>query len=382
MQDLNKVRCAIYRGGTSRGLFFHSCDLPNDTGAQDDLILAVMGSPDARQIDGLGGATSHTSKAAIIGTSDHPEADIDYTFLQVGIDRPIVDRRGMCGNLLAAVGLFAVDEGLIKAEEPVTTVRVRNLNTNSLFHVLIPVKGGRSVTQGDYRVAGVPKAGAHIRVEFLSPHGHVTGRLLPTGNPRDLVEVDGRPYGVTIVDASNPVVFVHLSDFGLSGTESVQYLNSKGDLLGLLERVRSKCAQLLGLVSDEQRAGLDSPILPRLCLLSQPVEYLASTGEVIFPSKQDVTCKMLSMQLFHQSFAVTAAVCLGVATMIKGSIPNEIVELGGWPERLRIGHPGGVMDVEVTGKLRRGTDFQGRVAVGRTARRLMDGFAYFPRREE
>jgi len=347
MYGLRKVRCAIYRGGTSRGVFLHADDVPQDREAQDRLVLALMGSPDVRQIDGLGGATSHTSKGAIINRSAHPEADVDYNFLQVSVDRPIVDRSGMCGNLLSAVGLFAVDEGLVKISEPVTIVSVRNVNTGKFFRVHVPVSDGKSVVQGNYRIAGVPKPGAYIQLDFIDPAGSVTGKLLPTGNPNNEIEIDGRRYDVSIVDASNPMVFALLSDFGLTGIEPIQQLNSDSELLTLLERVRSECAYLIGFVKDQKHASMESPAIPRLCLVGSAVGYFTLSNEKVSESQQDISCRMLSMQKVHQSFAVTAAVCLGVAVMIKGTIPKRLLTSGIAEGRLRIGHPSGVMEVAV-----------------------------------
>lgn len=376
---MEKIRCAIYRGGTSRGIFLHSDDIPEDRKAQDRLALALMGSPDIRQIDGLGGATSHTSKIAVISRSTYQETDIDYHFIQVAVDRPMVDRSGMCGNLLSAAGLFAVDEGLVKIEEPVTVVRIRNINTEKSFQVHIPVKSGRSVVSGDYKIAGVPKAGAYIRLDFIDPSGSITGELLPTHYAQDEIHVDGQKYVVSLVDASNPMVFSLLSDFSLQGTETIPQLNSNPGLLSLFEKVRAECAYLFGFVKDPSKALDESPALPRLCLIGPPIGYLALDGSQVQGSELDITCRMLSMQRVHQSFAVTGAVCLATAAMIKDTIPNGLLSgLNGG--RLRIGHPSGVMEVEVEGrvegKIEEGLDFRGCISLGRTARRLMEGFAY------
>lgn len=358
-------------------MFLQAGNVPEDREAQDRFALALMGSPDIRQIDGLGGATSHTSKIAIISQSTHQEADVDYNFLQIAIDRPIVDRSGMCGNLLSAVGLFAVDEGLIKIQEPVTVVRVRNINTCKFFRVHVPVKSGRSVVLGDYEIAGVPKPGAYIRMDFIDPGGSVTGKLLPIGSPHEKIQVDGKRYNVSIVDSSNPMAFFLLSDFNLTGAETIQQLNSDSNLMSFLERVRAECAYLLGFVGDPSHALHKSPALPRLCLVGSPIGYLTLNGNSVLESQQDITCRMLSMQRVHQSFAVTGAVCLATAAMIKGTIPNRLLsDLNGG--RLRIGHPSGVMEVEVIGRVEEGSLFRGCVSVGRPARRLMEGFAYVP----
>jgi 2-methylaconitate cis-trans-isomerase PrpF len=381
MYDLVPLKCYLYRGGTSRGIFFHEKDLPGDFEKRKLIFLALMGSPDVRQIDGLGGATSHTSKVVVISPSREEGIDLEYDFYQVGIEDPVVDRRGMCGNLLAAAGLFAVDEGLVTAREPVTIVSIRNSNTGKRFLLHIPVKNGKSVTQGMHKISGVAKPGACILQEFLDPGGAVTGRLLPTGKAEDPIQVKGSGYRVSIVDASHPSVFMFLKDAKLSGKENLSALNSNHELLNHLEAIRGEVAHLCGFVLDASEARVKSPALPRLALVGPPVSYSTLSGQAIDASEMDVRLMMLSMQRFHQSIAGTGAICLAAAASIPGSIVNQIYKPSSSNPKIRIGHPSGVMEasVEVDMDLDRELPHIRKVIVSRTARRLMEGIAYIPK---
>ena len=199
MYEQIPVRCSILRGGTSRAIFFRANDLPRSREMAEKLLLNVFGSPDIREIDGLGGATSQTSKAAIIGPPSRPDADVDYSFAQVVVDQPTVDWGGNCGNISSAVGPYAINSGMVRAVEPITTVRVHNTNTAKIILEHVPVVGGRAAATGTYRIPGVPVPAARILLEFSSPGGSVTGKLLPTGNPKDKVTIaDGRTFTVSI----------------------------------------------------------------------------------------------------------------------------------------------------------------------------------------
>jgi 2-methylaconitate cis-trans-isomerase PrpF len=381
MYDLSKVRCFLYRGGTSRGLFFHARDLPPDFEQRKEMFLALMGSPDIRQIDGLGGATSHTSKVVVMSPSKEEGIDVDYDFYQVGIENSLVDRQGMCGNLLAAAGLFAVDEGLVAAREPVTVVSVKNTNTGKRFLVHIPVKDGQSVTQGTHRISGVARPGACIWQEFIDPGGAVTGKLLPTGKVEDTIQVKDFLYHVSIVDASNPLALMFLQDVQLSGKEKIPALNSNHELLEHLEAIRGEAARLCGFVQEASEARTKSPGVPRLALVSKPVSYTTLSGQEVDASEMDVRLCMLSMQRFHQSVAGTAAICLAAAASIPGSIVNQIYQPSPTHPVVRIGNPSGVTEAEVEAE-RIGPPEGARirkVVVSRTARRLMEGIAYYPR---
>jgi 2-methylaconitate cis-trans-isomerase PrpF len=394
MQDLISFPCAFLRGGTSRGLFFHRRNLP-DPSAWDGIFMAAMGTPDVRQINGLGGATSHTSKIAVISTSQESGADVDYLFAQVGISEPVVDYKGMCGNLLAAVGPFAVDEGLVKAVEPITPVRVFNFNTRKHFVVNVPVRDGRSVSQGDYRIDGVAGSGAYIRVDYLKPGGAYSGKLFPTGRLVDLVELEGiPPLEVTILDVANPMVFIRAEDLGIRSLGMEDPRSADPARLLLLERIRSKACYLAGFIDTPQRATQQMPAVPRPALVQGPTEARTLQGRILHPSEMDLYSHMSSMQRMHQSYAGTGAVCLAVAACIPGTVVHSVLKNSGSTSRLsgfsavepdiqsklkiisssiRFGHPSGIFQVEVEeeGDLKQ-------VSMGRTARRLMDGRVFVP----
>src|SRR5437868_6315660 len=209
VMDTRPIECSILRGGTSRGVFFKDSVLPTERPVVDRILLDVFGSPDVRQIDGLGGATSQTSKTMIVGPSRRPDADVDYTFAQVSVTQPVVDWGGNCGNLSAAVGPYAVDAGLVEAEGELVSLRLFNTNTQKTIVSHVPVVDRRAAVSGDYAIPGVPGTGARVVLDFLDPAGSVTGSLLPTGRTRDEVRVgDGRTFSVSVVDAANPVVFL------------------------------------------------------------------------------------------------------------------------------------------------------------------------------
>ena len=219
MKPNTKIPCVFMRGGTSKALFFHEKDLPEDESLRDKIILSALGSPDVRQIDGMGGGTTTTSKVAIIKKSSREGVDIDYTFRQVSPESSIVGKTMNCGNISSAVGPFAIDEGLVEAVEPVTSVRVFNTNTNKLMVLHVAVGNGRALTEGNFEIDGVPGTGAKIQIEFSNPQGAVSGRLLPTGSPLDTIVIDGKTYEYSLLDVGNPTVFVRAEQFGLSGLE-------------------------------------------------------------------------------------------------------------------------------------------------------------------
>ncbi len=217
--EMEMLRCAIVRGGTSKGVFIMANEYPKDPAKRDAAILAVYGSPDVRQIDGLGGADVLTSKHAIISPSSRPDADVDYTFCQVSFDTAFVDYRGNCGNISSGVGPFAIDEGLVAPVEPITTVRINMTNSQRILVAEVPVKDGKAMVDGDFAIDGVPGTGAKIAMDWSDVVGGITGKLLPTGNAKDTIEVDGIKYTVSIVDAGNPVVFVNAASLRMTGTE-------------------------------------------------------------------------------------------------------------------------------------------------------------------
>lgn len=374
--EQSMIRCTILRGGTSKGIYMHENNLPAEKDARDAVILKIYGSPDVRQIDGLGGADPLTSKLAIIGPSSHPDADVDYTFAQVSINQALVDYSGNCGNISAGVGPFAVDEGLVKAVEPVTVVRILNTNTKKILIAEVPVKDGKAMVRGDYAIAGVPGSGAKIMLDFAGTAGAATGKMLPTGNTKDLLEIEGvGPIEASIVDVANPMVFVRAADLELTGIETPKMIDSNKKLLDILENIRAKAAVLCKMAQTEEEATQKSPAFPMVAFVSKPQDYQDfSTGKDIFKTDVDVVSRLMFMQVTHKTYAGTGTTCTGAAAKIPGTIVNEMLE--GDSSLVRIGHPAGVIDIEVEVEKQDDQIELKRAAYGRTARRIMDGYVY------
>jgi 2-methylaconitate cis-trans-isomerase PrpF len=379
-----QIRAVFMRGGTSRGLFFHDKDLPTDADLRARVILAAYGSPDiyGRQIDGIGGATSTTSKVAIISSSNVPGIDVNYTFGQVDITRPLVDMKGNCGNISAAVGPFAVDEGLVKATDPLTTVRFLNTNTNKVIQAHVPTRNGRFDEEGDFAIDGIPGTNSKIVLEYLDPGGAVTGRLLPTGNARDVLDVPGvGRIDASIVDAANPCVFCRFEDFGLTGTEQPEDIDQNADLLRRIEATRAAAGVLIGLASTAEEMTRKIPSVPKFVMVTSPHSYLRIGGQACDADDIDVVAKMMSMGKVHRAYALTGAICTTVAGAIPGSVVNEAEsEAARRTGLVRIGHPSGSIDL--TGKvLQEGDGLKADTVVStRTARRLMEGCVMVPER--
>lgn len=378
------IRCSILRGGTSRGVFFLENDLPAERPAIEPILLDVFGSPDMRQIDGLGGATSQTSKAAIIGPPTRPDADVDYTFAQVSVTDDLVDWGGNCGNISAAVGPFAIDQGLVRATGDLTVVRIHNTNTGKVIVAHVPTTGGRASIEGDYAIPGVPGTSARILLEFDNPAGSLTGRLLPTGRPCDeLTLADGRTIQVSVVDAANPTVFLRASDVGCGGTELPAEIESNTAATQVLEEARSIVAEQLGLVADRRRATAETPGLPKVGFVAAPTDYTASDGSTVRAAEADLVGRLMSMQTAHRSYMTTGAIATAAAAFIPGTIVAAAAtprEHRPEPDTIRIAHPFGVMHAVV-----RATDPADpatitAIAVGRTAHHILDGTVWVRRR--
>jgi hypothetical protein len=356
-----EVRAVYMRGGTSRCLIFHAGDLPPAGPERDAILLRALGSPDpyGRQLDGMGGGISSLSKACIIGPPSHPEADIDYTFAQVDIRTPVVDYKSNCGNCSSAVGPFAIDEGLVKAEEPETIVRIHNTNTRKLIRARIPVHGGRAAVAGDFALPGVAGRGARIALDFLEPGGAGTGKLLPTGAARETVGgIDA-----SLVDATNPFVFVRARDVGIAGTERPEDLDADRALVERVEAIRIAAGERMGIPG--------SKAVPKIAMVAPPVDFTAVDGAAISKSQIDVVARMISMGNCHRAFALTGAMCLAVAAHIPGSVVQECV--GKASGDFRLGHPSGVLPIAAEVTLRDGQPHAVCARVYRTARRLMAG---------
>lgn len=378
---------AVYmRGGTSRALFFHAHDLPSGADARaewDALFCDALGSPDPyqRQLDGMGGGISSLSKIAVIAASTHARADIDYTFAQVDVTRTVVGYRANCGNISSAVGAFAVDEGLVKvgAGDTVAAVVIHNTNTGKLIRATFPVVNGRAAVRGALAIDGVAGTGAAVELAFLEPGGAATGKLLPTGNLRDQLEIPG--FGSiesSLVDACNPTVFVDAAALGMSGVETPAQLSGDARLLGLFECIRIAAAVAMGLVENEEQARTAMTNLPLVGILSRPVvqggQLAGDTGSA------NITTRMISSGQPHKATPLTGALCLAVAVQLEGTIASDLctgVDPAGQPSVV-IEHASGKL--QVAARVTR-TD-AGYVAheaiVFRTARRLMEGRVLVP----
>lgn len=370
-----RIHCVIQRAGTSKGIFLKINDLPSDPDLRDKTILSIFGSPDVRQIDGLGGADPLTSKVAIIGPSTRPDADIDYTFGQVSMTDSLVDYSGNCGNISAGVGPFAIDEGLVRVIEPVTTVRIHNTNTNKILVAEVEVVNGKAKVTGDYQIAGVPGTGSKISLDFAGTAGAATGKILPTGNTIDTVEIDGKKLEISIVDAGNPVVFVRAKDLGLSGIETPAEVDSNKELCDLLEKIRGTASVMIGMAKDIKSALAGSPAFPMIAFVSPSIDYVDFTkGKEIKASDVDLVSRLMFMQVMHKTYAGTGTTCTGAAAKIEGTIVHEVCSSK--DQVVRIGHPAGVIDIEAVAENKDGSVELLRAAFGRTSRRIMEGYAY------
>jgi hypothetical protein len=377
-----RVQAVFVRGGTSRALVFHRRDLPGDRAAWDPVFLAALGSPDpnGRQLDGLGGGISSLSKVAVIGPPTRADADVDYTFGQVEVTRAAVDYRGNCGNISSAIGPFAIDEGLVSAREPVTVVRIHNTNTGKLIHSHVPVEAGHALVAGDFVLDGVPGTGARIALDFVDPGGAVTGRLLPTGHAQDTLDVPGLgAVTASLVDATNPMVFVRAKDLGLDGTERPDDLDGRAGLTARLEAIRAAGAVRMGVTRTAEEATRSSTAVPKIALVSPPAAYRTLACAAVEPHAVDLVARMVSMGKAHRAFALTGAMCLAVAARIPGTVVQEAASLAGAAGDVRLGHASGVLPVAaaVTPGPDGGPVAQ-TVTVYRTARRLMEGFVLVP----
>lgn len=370
------VPCLFMRGGSSRGGFFLAEDLPSDPHERAAWLLAAYGSPDTRQIDGIGGADALTSKAAVIAKSSQPGADVDYTFCQVGIDKAQVSTGGSCGNMLSAVGPYAIYKGLIKPTQGVTVVRIYTTNTKQIVTAYVPMDGDLPAVEGGCKISGVPSPGAQIMLDFGDCSGAMTGKLLPTGSPRDTITIDGRSVEVSLVDAATPFVFVRASDVGAKGTENPTEILNNPDLMRRLEQARSWAAVAVGRVKDASEATEKSPNVPRVIMVAPPTAYTAIDGRVIAQDMVDLNVRQLAMQKPHKALAVVGSVCSAVASAIEGSVVYECKRPGATGQT-RLGHPSGVLQVESTVSRQSDGRYQiTQAKIERTARLLMSGELY------
>ncbi|WP_312339905.1 2-methylaconitate cis-trans isomerase PrpF family protein [Anaerospora hongkongensis] len=378
MGEYVKVPAVLMRGGTSKGAYLMMSDLPEDPVLRDQVILSIYGSPDARQISGIGGADPLTSKVALIAPSSREGVDVDYTFGYVGIKEAVVDYEGNCGNMSSAVGPFAIAKGLVPAEEPITRVRIYNTNTSKVIEASVPVKDGEVISEGDYAIAGVPGTGAKISLNFLNSAGSKTGKLLPTGNVVDEITLNsGKKVRVSLVDAANPAVFIKAEDIGLTGKELPVDTETNPAILEIMEDIRTSAAVMMGLAKSKETA---SSAVPKVAFVAAPADYLTTNGEMVKAQETDLLARTKALAVMHKTYAVTGGICLATAACIDGTVVNEVVspqarESG----EIRIGHPSGILEVFVSlKKLLNGEWDLLQAGVCRTAKPIMEGLVYVP----
>jgi len=368
------IKATYYRGGTSKGVFFQKKDLPtSDQNKLNELFLKVIGSPDTnqRQLNGMGGGVSSVSKCVIISPSERDDADIDYNFIQIAIDKPIAEWNNNCGNLSGAVGPYAVQEGIIKSKEGENLVRIYQVNTDKIIHSTFQVKDGKPLIEGDYSIAGVHGAGSKVRLDYIEPGGSGTGKLLPTGNVIDEIEI--KDYGkikVSIVDAATPLVYLLAEDIGLKGTETPDELDAKTDKMNLIQKIRRKSAHIIGLSNSENEAPMNTP---RIGIVTSPKDYVSLDKTKISSNDQDITTRMFSMEKTHKAIMGTAGVNIGVAAAIDGTIPNKVKRKNSDPLELRAGNPSGIMTAGAIIENKNGKPFAKSAIFFRTFRPLMRG---------
>ena len=352
-------------------------ELPKDPQKRDAVIRAIYGSPDLRQIDGLGGADVLTSKLAVISPASRPDADVDYTFGQVSFETEYIDYQGNCGNISSAVGPFAVDEGLVEPVEPVTTVRIHLTNSNHILIAEVPVKDGKAMVCGDYAIDGCPGTGAKITLDWSKVTGTATGKLLPTGNAKDVISIDGKDYAISLVDAGNPLVFIHASSLGMKGTESPAAIEADKKLMALIEKIRGRAAVWCGLVEQHGDAALKSPYIPFFAIVSEPADYATVRGATVRAEDIDLASRLVFMLKMHKTYPVTGTVCTGAAVRIPGTVAWDVLRREARSGMtVNIGHPGGIIPVESVAETANGEIIMKRIGVYRTARRIMDGHVY------
>jgi 2-methylaconitate cis-trans-isomerase PrpF len=380
MKGFRKMPCVIQRGGTSKGVYLHEKDLPKDPEMRNKVILAIFGSPDIRQIDGLGGADPLTSKCAIIGPPERPDADINYTMAQVDITKPILDFKGNCGNISSGVGPFAIDEGLVPANEPETVVRIYNTNTKKILKSFVQIDLGKSKYTGDYAIDGVPGTSSKILLDYSATEGAATGKLLPTGRPTDTISIPAiGEIEISIVDAGNPMCFIKPEALNLSGVEGPmdqKVINA----LDKIELIRGTAAKIIGFVDDPAKARIESPAGPMLAVVSEPRDYVSFTDQATVKAAEiDFVSRGFFMQEMHKTYAGTGTVCTGAAAMIEGTLVNRVCSSRAMQTKeVRIGHPSGIVSIEVEVEKAADGFHLKKAAFGRTSRRIMEGFVYVP----
>lgn len=381
-----KIPATYMRGGTSKGVFFNLTDLPEVAQApgeaRDKLLLRVIGSPDpyGKQTDGMGGATSSTSKTVILAKSEKQDHDVDYLFGQVSIDKAFVDWSGNCGNLTAAVGSFAIASGLVDSERVpengIATVRIWQKNIEKTIVAQVPITNGEVQETGDFELDGVTFPAAEVQVEFMSPVD-ASEAMFPTGNLVDELEVPGvGSFPATMINAGIPTIFLNADDIGYSGTELQEAINGSDEALAMFETIRSHGAVKMGLIEKpEDAAGRQHT--PKVAFVAKPADYTASSGKEIHAADIDLNVRALSMGKLHHAMMGTAAVAIGTAAAIPGTLVNDAAG-GGNSDTVTFGHPSGTLKVGAEALEVDGDWTVNKVVMSRSARILMEGWVRIP----
>ncbi len=377
-----KIPAVFMRGGTSKAVVFRRDDLPEERSEWDGIFLAALGSPDpsGRQLNGMGGGISSLSKVCVVGPSDRPDADVDFTFAQVAIDRGLVGYGANCGNMSAAIGPFAVDEGLVTATGAEATVRIHNTNTGKIIHARFAMDGGLAAVDGGFTLAGVGGTGSPVRMEFRDPGGAVTGHLLPTGNVIDEIEVPGvGAVEASLVDAANPCVFVEADALGLTGTEGPAAIDGMAEVMGTLEAVRSRAAVMMGMAKTPKEATAKSPSIPFIGMVAPPRDAHTLAGERIIAAEGDLTARIVSNGNTHRALPLTAALCCATAARIEGTVVHRhrrpAKDAG---DDIRLMQPSGILPVACTVLKTAEGWVAEQAGVIRTQRRLFEGRVLVP----
>ena len=375
---MRSFKTVFMRGGTSKGCMFLERDLPARE-EWDDIFVQVMGSPDPKQIDGMGGCVSSNNKIVVVRKSTRPGVDVDYLVGQSIVGKAKIDYKSNCGNMTAAAAPYAVEMGLVeKLTEPVTAVHMFNLNTDKYIDVTVPVKNGQFDNEGTCAIAGVDGTAGELKVNFLEPAGAKTGKLFPTGRAKELLALPDGEIEATILDVSNPIVLVRAEDLGLTGAELPAQVDADKAVSARLEAIRGAACVKMGFAKDLTDAAENSPAVPKVGFVSAAQDYTDISGKQVSGAEMDICARVISVFKCHKACPLTAASAISVAAAVPGTVVYELAKQTE-PGRVRIGHPSGVMtmfpylddgskpldEIHVSG-----------VAVQRTARRIMDGTVY------
>jgi hypothetical protein len=374
-----KLPAVFMRGGTSNAIVFHARHLPRERELWDEIFLAAIGSPDpyGRQLDGMGGGVSSLSKVCVVGPPTRSDADIDYTFAQVQVKEAKVDYGANCGNMSSAMGPFAVDEGVVRIYGREALVRIHNTNTKKIIWALFPMDDGLAAVDGDLAIPGVAGTGAPVKLEFRDPGGATTGKLLPTGNAADTLDVPGvGKLRVSMVDAANATVFVRAADLGITGTEMPDEIENSAELMRKLGEIRLAASVAMG-ISVNRDEALEKKAVPFVGFIAPPRDARMLSGDSLAAADVDLTARVLSNGQPHRALPLTVTLCTAVAARIEGSVVHEATRVGSDPEaELRIAMPSGILTVAASVGKKDGEWYAEQGAFYRTQRRLFEGHVY------